>query len=134
MLTDKIQVRDIRAYGHTGVLAAEQTLGQWFRVDLTLWLNLALAGHSDRLTDTLDYRQAITIVKDLIQEQKFALIERLAEAIATQILELPWIEQVQVELTKLAPPIADFSGQITVSIVRPSPPSAGVNPWLTGIG
>jgi len=122
MLTDKIQVRDIRAYGYTGVLAAEQTLGQWFRVDLTLWLNLALAGHSDRLTDTLDYRQAITIVKDLIQEQKFALIERLAEAIATQILELPWIEQVQVELTKLAPPIADFSGQITVSIVRPSPP------------
>jgi dihydroneopterin aldolase len=119
MLTDKIQVRDIRAYGYTGVLAAEQTLGQWFRVDLTLWLDLALAGHSDRLTDTLDYRQAITIVKNLIQEQKFALIERLAEVIATQILELPLIEQVQVELTKLAPPIADFGGQITVSILRP---------------
>lgn len=119
MLTDKIHVRDIRAYGYTGVLAAEQTLGQWFRVDLTLWLNLGLAGHSDRLTDTLDYRQAITIVKNLIQEQKFALVERLAEAIATEILELPLIEQVQVELTKLAPPIADFSGQITVSILRP---------------
>jgi dihydroneopterin aldolase len=115
---DSIHVTGIRCYGYTGYLPEEQVLGQWFEVDLTLWLDLAVAGGSDRLEDTCDYRSAIAIVKNLIKNQKFALVEKLAAAIAHEILQLERVQQVRVQLTKPAAPIPDFEGKITIDITR----------------
>lgn len=115
---DSIQVSGIRCYGYTGYLPEEQVLGQWFEVDLTMWLDLTAAGKSDALADTFDYRNAITTVQNLVKNSKFALIERLAEVIASDILQQPLVQKVQVRLTKLAPPIPDFTGKITVDILR----------------
>jgi dihydroneopterin aldolase len=60
---DAIQINNIRVYGYTGALLEEQILGQWFTVNLTLWLDLHKAGETDQLTDTLDYQDAIALVK-----------------------------------------------------------------------
>lgn len=115
---DSIHVNGIRCYGYTGLLPEEQILGQWFEVDLTLWLDLAPAGKTDNIDDTLDYRQAIAIVKELIKNSKFALVEKLAEAIADGILQMNLVEKVRVELSKPAPPIPDFGGRIQIDITR----------------
>jgi 7,8-dihydroneopterin aldolase/epimerase/oxygenase len=115
---DSIQVTGIRCYGYTGYLPEEQVLGQWFEVDLTLWLDLAKAGKSDRIEDTLDYRAVISTAKNLIKNQKFALVEKLATAIADEILQLQQIKQVRVQLSKPAAPIPDFGGKITIDITR----------------
>ncbi|OKH22572.1 dihydroneopterin aldolase [Hydrococcus rivularis NIES-593] len=115
---DSIQITGIRCYGYTGYLPEEQVLGQWFEVDLTLWLDLSLAGSSDRIEDTCDYRAAIAIVKDLVKNQKFALVEKLAAAIAQEILHLEKVQQVRIQLSKVAPPIPDFEGKITIDITR----------------
>ena len=115
---DTICVNGIREYGYTGALPEEQVLGQWFEVDVTLWRDLSLAARSDRLQDTHDYRTTIQIVKQLIRNQKFALIEALAGAIADAILVHDDIEQVRVRLTKVAAPIPGFDGQIAVEITR----------------
>lgn len=115
---DSIQVSGIRAYGYVGYLPEEQVLGQWFEVDLTLWVDLTPAGKSDRIEDTVDYRQAIAIVKERITTAKFALIEKLVTVIADELLGLDGIEQVRVKLSKLAAPIPDFGGKITLDITR----------------
>jgi len=115
---DCIQLTGIRSYGYTGYLPEEQVLGQWFEVDLTLWLDLAAAGHSDNITDTLDYRHAIEIVKQLVKTSKFALVEKLATAIADALLEFEQVQQVQVRLSKPAAPIPDFGGKITIELTR----------------
>lgn len=115
---DSIHITGIRCYGYTGHLPEEQVLGQWFEVDLTLEVNLAAAGNSDRLEDTLDYRRAIASVDRMIKTAKFSLIERLAQAIADDILEDDRLNQVRVQLTKLAAPIPDFGGKVSVEIVR----------------
>ncbi|MGB5593633.1 MAG: dihydroneopterin aldolase [Crocosphaera sp.] len=115
---DFIEVTGIRCYGYTGYLPEEQVLGQWFQVDLILGVDLSSAGMSDNIEDTSDYRQAIAIVKHQITKAKFALIERLAEIIAQEILSLPKVNQVRVRLSKLAPPIPDFGGTITIDITR----------------
>ena len=116
---DYIELKNIRCYGYTGYLAEEQVLGQWFEVDLTIWLDLAIAGKSDEIIHTLDYRSAIEKVKQLVQTSKFALVEKLASAIADAVLELDdKIQQVQVRLSKPAAPIPDFGGRITINIVR----------------
>lgn len=115
---DSIQVSGIRAYGYVGYLPEEKVLGQWFEVDLTLWLDLSAAGTSDDISDTLDYREAIAIVKEQITTAKFDLVEKLVSAIADKILSLEKVSQVQVKLSKPAAPIPDFSGRITLDIIR----------------
>lgn len=115
---DSIQLTGIRCYGYVGLLPEEQVLGQWFEVDLTLWLDLAAAGESDEISDTLDYRQAIAMVKHLLKTSKFALVEKLANAIAQSILQLDKVQQVRVQLIKPAAPIPDFDGKIIIDITR----------------
>ncbi len=115
---DVIEITGIRCYGYTGYLPEEQVLGQWFEVDLTLWLDLASAGESDNIADTLDYRSAIAIVKHDISTLKYILIEKLATAIADELLTLPLVQQVRVRLSKLAAPIPDFGGKISIEITR----------------
>lgn len=123
---DSLYISTIRAYGYTGVLPEEQALGQWFEVDLKLDLDLSQAGNSDRLEDTYDYSVTVLAVQTLIQTSRFQLIEKLADAVAQLVLNtdrpalLPPIQQVQVRLTKLTPPIPNFSGTVTVEISRSS--------------
>jgi 7,8-dihydroneopterin aldolase/epimerase/oxygenase len=117
---DAIQVTGIRAFGYLGVLPEERSLGQWFEVNLTIGLDLSKAGASDRLEDTYDYRDAIKAVQTLIETTQVQLIESAAEAIAAIVLATYQVEQVKVHLTKLAPPIANFSGAISVEIMRPN--------------
>ncbi|WP_041555232.1 dihydroneopterin aldolase [Nostoc sp. PCC 7524] len=116
---DSIHLTGIRCYGYTGYLAEEQVLGQWFEVDVRLWLDLAQAAKTDAIADTLDYRSVISLIQHLVKTSKFALIERLAGAIADSILEqCHQITQVQVIVTKPAAPIPDFGGKISIELTR----------------
>lgn len=115
---DSIQVNGIRAYGYVGFLPEEKVLGQWFEVDLTMWVDLEAAGKSDDINDTLDYRLAIALVKEQITTAKFDLVESLVDAIAHKLLDLAKIDKVQVKLSKPAAPIPDFGGKITLDITR----------------
>jgi dihydroneopterin aldolase len=116
-MADCLCLRGIRGYGYTGALPEEQTLGQWFEVDLQIYLDLSLAGQSDVLADTLHYGPLIAQIQELIRRSHYALVERLATVIAEAVLAYPMVEQVRVCLIK-KPPIPDFSGQIQVEILR----------------
>ncbi|PSN10912.1 dihydroneopterin aldolase [filamentous cyanobacterium CCT1] len=116
---DAIHLTNIRAYGYTGALPEENVLGQWFQADIVLYLDLAEATQSDRLADTHDYRTVINSTQQIIREAKFALIERLAGAIASSALDSdPRLQRVTVKVTKLTPPIPDYTGQVAVEISR----------------
>jgi len=115
---DCIHIKGIRAYGYVGFLPEEQVLGQWFQVDLTIWTDLSVAGQSDELSETYDYSSDVPKIQHLIQTVKYKLIEKLANDIAAILLTSPQVEQVQVRLTKLTPPIPNFSGQVALEITR----------------
>ena len=118
VMSDSIQVNGIRAYGYVGYLPEERVLGQWFEVDLTIWVDLDPAGKSDNIEDTVDYREAIALVKELIATAKFQLVEKLISAIADRVLSIEKVTQVRVKLSKPAAPIPDFGGRITLDITR----------------
>ncbi|MEM9504742.1 MAG: dihydroneopterin aldolase [Cyanobacteria bacterium P01_E01_bin.43] len=116
---DTLYINDIRAYGYTGAFAEENVLGQWFRVDLALNLNLAQAGASDQLSDTYNYADAVQAIQQLIQQQPFHLIESVVSEIAKTVLQSDdRLAQVTVKLTKLTPPVPNFTGNVTVEITR----------------
>jgi 7,8-dihydroneopterin aldolase/epimerase/oxygenase len=115
---DVIQLTGIRCYGYTGYLQEERVLGQWFEVDLRMGVDLAPAGQSDAIEDTLDYRSVIAAVKEIISTTKFALIEKLAEKILTTVLDFDKVQQVELKLHKPSAPIPDFGGRITIELTR----------------
>ena len=115
---DVIQLTGIRCYGYTGYLQEERFLGQWFEVDLRIGVDLATAGQSDRIEDTLDYRSVITAVKEIISLSKFDLVEKLAETIIATVLSFDRVQQVELKLHKPGAPIPDFGGKITIELTR----------------
>lgn len=116
---DYIQITGIRCYGYTGYLPEEQVLGQWFEVDVKLWLDLSASAKTDSIEDTLDYRNVISLVKNLVKTSKFVLVERLTGTIADSILAASdRVTQVHVVLSKLAAPIPDFGGKISIEMMR----------------
>lgn len=116
---ESIHLTGIRCYGYTGYLAEEQVLGQWFEVDVKLWLDISTAAKTDAIEDTVDYRSVIAKVQYLVKTSKFALIERLVATIADSILiECDRVLSVQVTLSKPAAPIPDFGGKITIELTR----------------
>lgn len=117
-MDDAISIKGIRGYGHTGYFAEEQTLGQWFEVDLRIALDLSRTGADDELSHTLDYSQVVLRVKKLVEEARFRTLERLATAISAAVLDFDEVERVDVRLTKVAAPIPGFDGRIAVELSR----------------
>ncbi len=116
---DCIHLTGIRCYGYTGYLREEQVLGQWFEVDVKLWLDLSTAAKTDAIEDTLDYRSIISLIQNLVKTAKFALLERLVGAIADSILqECDRVTKVQLTVSKPAAPIPDFGGKISIEFTR----------------
>ncbi|MDG2989531.1 dihydroneopterin aldolase [Candidatus Synechococcus calcipolaris G9] len=118
---DSLHLSGLRCYGYTGALPEEQTLGQWFEIDIVLGLDLTLPAQTDCLEDTLDYRPLLSQVKDLVQTARFSLIERLTDAVVQLCLDLDQVQRVKVRVTKIAPPVPDFGGQITIEMERSRP-------------
>ncbi|HBC40808.1 MAG TPA: ribonuclease HI [Pseudanabaena sp.] len=116
-MTSKIYLKGVKAYGYIGYLPEENVLGQWFEVDASLSVDFAKASYSDDIEDTVNYISCIRKIENLIQTQKFKLIERLAGAIADSLLEDSKISQVEIKIIK-HPPIPDFLGSVAVEITR----------------
>lgn len=124
----KIYLKGVKAYGYIGYLPEENVLGQWFEVDATLWVDFGKSSYSDQIEDTVNYISCIRKIENLIQTNKFKLIERLAGAIADGILEDDMVTQVEVKVIK-HPPIPNFLGSVAVEITRSrSPQSATSSP------
>ena len=95
MSADWISLRGVRATGYHGVFEHERRDGQEFVVDVDVSLDLARAGASDDLADTLDYGALAAGVVERIEGEPFDLIERLAAVIADDVRRDPRVEQVR---------------------------------------
>ncbi len=121
---DAILISGIRGYGYTGYFPEEQILGQWFEVDLRLWLDLSRTGASDDLAHSLNYADVVQRVTSLLESSRFRTIERLNTVILEALLEFPAVRCAHSRLLKVAAPIPGFDGRIAVAMTRCKPDSA----------
>lgn len=117
-MSDKIVLRDMVFYGYHGVFEAEREIGQRFEVDVELHLDLRSAGRSDDLDSTVNYVDVYTVVKEIVEEREFDLVESLAEAVAQEILSTYDLERVVVRVRKPHAPIGGITGGVEVEIAR----------------
>jgi dihydroneopterin aldolase len=115
---DKILIADLQFHAHTGVSAEERKAGQRYSIDVELACDLASAGRTDDLAQTIDYAAVTRAVLDVGLERSFALTEALAEAIAQAILKQFPVDEVLVRAKKLHPPVAGIRGYFGVEIRR----------------
>lgn len=117
-MTDRIAITGLRVFGRHGVLPAEASTGQVFVVDLRLSLDLAPAGRSDRLADTVDYGALARSVHERVAAERWDLIERVAERVAELALEDPRVREVEVTVHKPDAPIPLELDEVSVTIRR----------------
>lgn len=115
--SDKLIVRGIRLSCPCGVFPEEREHGMDYRADLTLHLDLAPAGKSDDLKQTVDYARVADTVLTVAKTERF-LVENLAEDVAKALLGGYPLAAVTVEMTKLKPPVDAIGEGVTVVIHR----------------
>jgi len=104
-----IELAGLVVSGHHGYLEEERRLGQRFLVDLRVDVR-GEATASDRIEDTVDYRQLATLVQEVFAGPERLLLEALAGTIADNILErFASVERARVRVRKpdvvLEPPV-----------------------------
>ena len=117
-MSDRIELRGLRAVGVHGVLPEERERAQPFEVDLDVEADLRAAGASDELADTVDYGALAEGVTGIVAHERYALLERLAERIAEAVLADPKAIAVTVTVRKLRPPVPVTLETAAVTIRR----------------
>jgi len=98
---DRILLEGMSFQGRHGVRPAERECPQEFKVDIEVDCDLSEPGKSDRIEDTVDYRQVRSIAKEVIEGESQKLLERLAALIADRVLQLQRVGGVTVRISKL---------------------------------
>ena len=124
--TDRIELEGLRVMASVGVLPEERQRLQPLELDLVLRSDLAAAGASDALADTVDYGAVTDAVAEACTQQHHDLLERLAQVVADAALavgrsdESPGalVDEVTVTVRKLRPPVAHDLASAGVQITR----------------
>lgn len=118
---DRIELRGLRVTGTHGVLPEEQSRAQPFELDLDVEADLAAAGASDDLGQTVDYGTLAEVAARVVSSERHALLERVAERVAEEVLSDPLVASVTVTVRKLRPPVAVDLDYAAVRITRRAP-------------
>lgn len=118
MKMDNIILKGLEFTGCHGVLPEEKTTPQIFRIDINLYKELILAGQTDDLADTINYAEIYDEVKNIIENNSYNLIEKLAETIAQNILDKYPIAAIKVIVYKPNAPVKGKFDYFAVEIFR----------------
>ena len=99
---DLIAIRSIRAWGRHGANPGEQRVPQPLDIDVELELDLSAASASDALADTVDYAAVHASVVRLVARERFALLERLGDAILRELMRDARVMRARVAIAKPA--------------------------------
>jgi dihydroneopterin aldolase len=117
MTADLLLLEGMEFYGYHGDIEAERALGGRYRVDVEVRADLRAAGRSDALDDTHDYVRCFQLVREIVENRQYHLLEALAEAIADSLLEQRHAQGVRVRVAK-QPPVRGGFDSFAVVIDR----------------
>ncbi len=115
---DRVELRGLRVMALCGVLPEERTRRQPFEIDVDVFVDLAKAGTTDALDDTVDYGALCQRIDDLARDEQYSLLERFAARVAEVVLSTPLVTAVKVNVRKLRPPVPQYLSTSGVCIHR----------------
>lgn len=98
-MMDQIIIKDLEVYANHGLYKEEKVLGQKFLVSAVLYVDTKLAGVSDQMEFSVDYGKVCHVIKDILTENDFNLIECVAETVAKKLLlKFPLVRKLEIEV------------------------------------
>jgi 7,8-dihydroneopterin aldolase/epimerase/oxygenase len=98
---DIIFIEELRAETWIGIYPREKAMPQTVEISLRIGVSTASAGASDDIRDTVDYAIVVERLRADLAASHFNLLEKLAEHIATFLLESFAANWVRVSVAKL---------------------------------
>lgn len=98
---DIIFIEDFRVEACIGIYPREQAVSQTIELSLQMGVSTASAGASDDIRDTIDYAVVVERLRQDLASHRFGLLEKLAEHVATLILEEFQASWVRLSVAKL---------------------------------
>jgi len=118
-MSDTIFVTGLALHAYHGVMQHEAKVGQTFKLDLTLDIDLTAASRSDKLAHTVGYDQVVEVASRAFCSKRYRLVEAAAGAVAEGVLErFPQVASIRVTVHKPHAPIAATFDDVGVSIRR----------------
>ena len=136
-MSDAVFVSGLSLHAYHGVMQHEAKVGQTFKLDLTLDIDLAEASRTDMLKHTVSYDKVVQTATDAFCSRRYRLVEAAAGAVAEAVLEhYPQVRRIRVTVHKPHAPIAATFDDVGVVIERArqernQDPRAwqGLKPW-----
>ncbi len=97
---DSVFIEQLEVITTIGVYDWEQTIKQKLVLDIEMAHDNAPAGSSDDVNDALDYFSVSQAVIEHIEQGQFLLVERVAEEVASLIMNQFGVPWVKIKLTK----------------------------------
>jgi dihydroneopterin aldolase len=124
MKDDVIRIRNMRFYAYHGLFPEENKLGQHFEVDVEVFGSFegwsAHGGNPDvtKVAGAVNYPEVHALVESIIVNERYGLVESVADRLASAIQDEFKIEKFLVRVRKPNPPVpAHFDG-IEVEVSR----------------
>jgi dihydroneopterin aldolase len=114
---DVLRLKNMRFYAYHGLFPEEEKLGQRFEVDVDIHGDFQ--GYARGETrGAVDYPLVYTTVQEVVTQERYGLVESVADRIAEVLQERFGIERLVVRVRKPHPPVpGDFDG-IEVEVRR----------------
>ncbi len=104
--TGTVRLMNSVFYAHHGISQEEHRLGGRYEVDVILHFPFDEAAETDKLEATVDYEHVYRVVRDLVTQNKFYLIEKLAYLIGHKIIDAyEIVDRIEVSVRKNNPPV-----------------------------
>ena len=114
---DTIFINELKVKTNLGVPAWERMVAQTIILDIEIGYDLAKAGKSDAIADTIDYGAVVARIHATLKEHSFQLVEAVAEHICQLILKEFSALNVKIKVAK--PTILPGLKALGVIIERP---------------
>lgn len=116
---DIIKIEQLEIFAYHGCNEEEKINGQKFYVDADLYTDVLTPGLSDNLEETVNYAKACKFINKFLTENRFDLIEAVAEQTSRALLkEFPKVVRVDFTINKPNAPIKLPFGNVAVKVSR----------------
>lgn len=118
-MKDFIFITGLSLHAYHGVMEHEGKVGQTFKLDIVLSIDLGDASRSDKVADTASYDEVVEVARTAFCAERHRLVEAAAGAVADALLAcFPQVRELRVTVHKPHAPIAATFDDVGVSILR----------------
>ncbi|MGI6332090.1 MAG: dihydroneopterin aldolase [Zhaonellaceae bacterium] len=121
MMYGVLELKGMTFWANHGGLQEEQKLGQKFIVDLEFTYNMEKASQTDELSTAFSYIKVYEIVKRVVTEERYNLLQRLCYRVAEELFKVEPDSKAVVRIKKPASPIGGIIDYAAIKLTLTGP-------------